>query len=106
MDMEKETVAHDTHGTAVSENPSMKPKTRRPRKPSLPPKPPKDEKDKFDAKAYHKRYYREKLKGECRCKYCDKVLGSVQSITKHEAKNLQCKIKRLQHMLNESSINE
>ena len=99
------TVAHDTHDTAVSESPRMKPKTRRPRKPSPPPKPPKDEKDKFDAKAYHKRYYREKLKGERRCKYCDQVLGSVQSITKHEAKNLQCKIKRLQHIVNESNIN-
>ena len=83
------TVAHDTHGTAVNENPCVKPKTRKPRKPSLPPKPPKEEGDKFDAKAYHKRYYREKLKGECRCKYCDKVLGSVQSITKHEAQDTQ-----------------
>ena len=101
--MEKETVAHDT---AVSENSSMKPKTRRPRKPSLPPKPPKEERDKFDAKAYHKRYYSEKLKGECHCKYWDKVLGSVQSITKHETKNLQCKLQRLQHILNESNINE
>ena len=100
MDMEKETVAHDT--AVVSENPSMKPKTRKPRKPSLPPK---EEGDKFDAKAYHKRYYREKLKGECRCKYCDKVLGSVHRISKHEANNLQFKIKRLQTMLTESSIN-
>ena len=98
MDVEKETVAHDT---AESEHPGMKPKIRKPRQPSPPPKPPKEERDKFDAKAYHKRYYREKLQGECRCKYWDKLLGSVQSITKHEAKNLQGKIKRLQDMLNE-----
>ena len=76
----------------------------RPRKPTPPPKPPKEEKDKFDHKAYHKKYYREKLKGEMYCQYCDKCLGSVQSVAKHENRNLQCKLKRMQHIINESNI--
>ena len=76
----------------------------RPRKPTPPPKPPKEEKDKFDRKAYHKKYYREKLKGELCCQYCDKRLGSVQSVAKHENINLQCKLKRMQDIINESHI--
>ena len=64
-----------------------------------PPKP------KFDAKAYHRKHYREKLKGDKHCKYCDKLLGSVQSIRKHEAKNLLCKIKRLEDTIKENNIN-
>ena len=57
---------------------------------------PKPSKAKFDAKAYHRRYYHEKLRGEKHCQYCDKLLGSVQSIRKHESRNLLCKIKRLE----------
>ena len=64
-----------------------------------PPKP------KFDAKAYHLKYYREKLKGDKHCKYCDKLLGSVQSIRKHEANNLMCKVKRLEETLKQNNIN-
>ena len=82
-----------------------------------PPSPPETSKAKCDAKAYakggatkeretrsgmrrkehlHRKYYHEKLKGEKHCKYCDKLLGSVQSIRKHESRNLLCKIKRLE----------
>jgi len=58
--------------------------------------PPKPSKAKFDAKAYHRNYYRQKLKGEKQCRNCDKLLGSVQSIRKHESQDLLCKVKRLQ----------
>ena len=64
-----------------------------------PPKP------KFDAKAYHRKYYREKLKGDKYCKSCNKLLGSVQSIRKHEANNLMCKVKRLEDTLKQNNIN-
>ena len=57
---------------------------------------PKPSKAKFDAKTYHRKYYHEKLRGEKHCQYCDKLLGSVQSIRKHESRNLLCKIKRLE----------
>ena len=67
---------------------------------SPPPKPT------FDAKAYHRKYYRDKLKGDKHCKYCDKLLGSVQSIRKHEAKNLLFKIKRLEDTIQENNINK
>ena len=65
---------------------------------------PKPSKAKFDAKAYHRKYYHEKLKGEKHCKYCDKLLGSVQSIRKHESRNLLCKIKRLEDEINSNHI--
>ena len=65
---------------------------------------PKPSKAKFDAKAYHRKYYHEKLKGEKHCKYCDKLLGSVQSIRKHENKNLLCKIKRLEDEIKLNNI--
>ena len=65
---------------------------------------PKPSKAKFDAKAYHRRYYHEKLRGEKHCKYCDKLLGSVQSIRKHENKNLLCKIKRLEDEIKLNNI--
>ena len=48
-------------------------------KPEVKP-PPKLSKAKIDAKAYHRRYYHEKLRGEKHCQYCDKLLGPVQSI--------------------------
>ena len=72
-------------------------------KPEVKP-PPKPSKAKFDAKAYHRRDYHEKLRGEKHCKYCDKLLGSVQSIRKHESRNLLCKIKRLEDEINSSHI--
>ena len=65
---------------------------------------PKPSKAKFDAKAYHRKYYNEKLKVEKHCKYCDKLLGSVQSIRKHESRNLLCKIKRLEYEINSNHI--
>ena len=65
---------------------------------------PKPSKAKFDAKAYHRRYYHEKLRGEKHCQYCDKLLGSVQSIRKHESRNLLCKIKRLEDEINSNHI--
>ena len=67
----------------------------------IPPHP----KPKFDAKAYHRKYYGEKLKGDKYCKYCNKLLGSVQSIRKHEANNLMCKVKRLEETLKQNNIN-
>ena len=66
--------------------------------------PPKPSKAKFDAKAYHRRYYHEKLRGEKHCQYCDKLLGSVQSIRKHENKNLLCKIERLEDEIKLNNI--
>ena len=66
---------------------------------------PRTPKPKFDAKAYHRKYYREKLKGDKYCKYCNKLLGSVQSIRKHEADNLMCKVKRLEDTLKQNNIN-
>ena len=74
-------------------------------KPEVTP-PPNPPQAKFDAKAYHRKYYHEKLKGEKHCKYCDKLLGSVQSIRKHENKNLLCKIKRLEDEIKLNNINQ
>ena len=65
---------------------------------------PKPSKAKFDAKAYHRKYHHERLKGERHCKYCDKLLGSVQSIRKHESRNLLCKIKRLEDEIKNQTI--
>jgi len=66
--------------------------------------PPKPSKAKFDAKAYHRNYYRQKLKGEKHCRYCDNLLGSIQSIRKHESQNLLCKVKRLEEELKQNHI--
>ncbi len=52
----------------------------------------------------HRNYYRQKLKGEKHCRYCDKLLGSVQSIRKHESQNLLCKVKRLEEELKQNHI--
>ena len=52
----------------------------------------------------HRIYYHEKLRGEKHCKYCDKLLGSVQSIRKHENKNLLCKIKLLEDEIKLNNI--
>ena len=65
---------------------------------------PKPSNAKFDAKADHWKYYHEKLKGETHCKYCDKLLASVQSIRKHESRNLLCKIKRLEDEIKSNHI--
>ena len=65
---------------------------------------PKPSKAKFDAKAYRRNYYKQKLKGEKHCRCCDKLLGSVQSIRKHESQNLLCKVKRLEEESKETQI--
>ena len=81
-------MTQDTHGTDTVDLQSL----------------PKPSKAKFDAKAYHRNYYRQKLKGEKHCRYCDKLLGSVQSIRKHESQNLLCKVKRLEEELKQNHI--
>ena len=67
---------------------------------------PKPSNAKVDAKAYRRKYYRETLRGENQRQHNDKLLGSVQSIRKHEANNLLCKIKRLEDTIKENNINK
>ena len=76
----------------------------RPKKPPPPPKPPKEPREKFDYKAYHKNYYREKLKLNTQCEFYGTCLGSVQAVAKHNKKNRDCQIIKLKKIINDNNL--
>ena len=36
------------------------------------------------------------------CQYCDKLVGSTQSVAEQESRHLQCKMKRMQQIIHEN----
>ena len=70
------------------------PKRGRPRQPLSddppPPKPPREYKWKNDPKTYAYDYYRNKLKCEMICEFCNKTCVSIYALTKHQRETKAC----------------
>ena len=67
------------------------------------PKPIKEQKHSLfldDPKAYFRQYYNEKTKGNIICPNCQKGLTCNSSITRHLTESKNCKIIRLEKLLN------